>query len=116
VRFLDLEPRFIRSMSSDGTLRMVDRIDDAQGVVFLCPKCFEKNRGPEGTHRIVCWSRSRGVPDHVPPGPGRWRLDGHNLGDLSLNADDPSPDRSVKLSGGCGWHGFITHGVVTSRP
>lgn len=87
----------------------VDTIDQAQGVEFLCPKCFAANNGPIGTHAVICWSRSRGVPDSADPGPGRWRLVGTGFHDLSL-MEEPGKSRSVQLIGGCAWHGFVTNG------
>lgn len=93
----------------------VDSIDEAQGVIFLCPKCYSDNEGSVGTHAVICWSRSRGVPEHAVPGPGRWKLVGTSLGDLTLDGDAPGGGgaRSVLLSGpGCGWHGFVTNGDV----
>jgi hypothetical protein len=136
VKLSDLEPQFIRYVLNkdvpvevavdpanypEGGTKMVsrdqvchartDKIDEAQGIRFLCPKCFEANGGPVGTHVVICWSRSRGVPDSAEPGPGRWTLDGTGLADLTLNGDGSS--RSVLLLGGCGWHGFITNGEVT---
>lgn len=91
----------------------VDTLAEAQGIHFLCPKCFEKNGGTVGTHGVCCWSRSRGVPDDVDPGPGRWVLDGTGIDDLTLNAE-ASQTRSVQLEGGCAWHGYITNGEVTN--
>lgn len=127
----DLNPKFLRygTRREMGTFRQpdgsdvtrmhdqvylthVDRIEDAQGVQFLCPKCFVANGGAVGTHRVICWSRSRGVPDDANPAPGRWKLDGTGLHDLTLNGDPGS--RSVKLTGdGCQWHGYITNGEAT---
>lgn len=92
----------------------VATIAEAQGVEFLCPKCFEKNGGPVGTHVVVCWSRSRGTPDAASPGPGRWKISGTGFDDLTLDADPPSSARSVDLKGGCRWHGFVTNGQVTN--
>lgn len=92
-------------------LPYVDRIEDAQGVAFLCPKCFKANGGATGTHSVICWSRSRGIPDDAKPGPGRWLLVGSGLVDLTLNGDGGS--RSVAVIGGCAWHGFVTNGEVT---
>lgn len=88
----------------------VETIAEAQGVRFLCPKCFAANGGSVGTHGVLCWSRSRGVPDDARPGPGRWKLDGTSFEDLTLNADPPSWARSVALAGGCAWHGHVTNG------
>jgi hypothetical protein len=88
-------------------LPFVERIEDAQGITFLCPKCFSENGGAARTHSVICWWRDRGVPDDAHPGPGRWTVSGAGFADLSL-----SP--SVHLTGpGCGWHGFVTNGDAT---
>jgi len=90
----------------------VDRIEDAQGIRFLCPVCFAANGGAAGTHGIICWSSSRGVPDDAKPGPGRWTLLGTGYNDLTLG-EEPGKSRSVALLGdGCKWHGFVTNGEV----
>ena len=93
-------------------MNYVQSIDQAQGVSFLCPKCFIANGSRVGTHAVICWSRSRGVPDDASPGPGRWKLDGTGLHDLTLNGETGGA-RSVQLNGGCKWHGFITNGEAT---
>jgi hypothetical protein len=93
-------------------MRYVNSIEDAQGIKFLCPKCFAENKGPIGTHVVICWSRSRGVPEHAEPKPGRWSLVGTGYNDLTLNGDPPGNARSVLLTDGCRWHGFITNGSV----
>lgn len=113
MRFLDLEPYFIR-WEDERVYRCVETLAEAQGVSFLCPKCFAENGGPRGTHQILCWSRSRGTPEAAQPGPGRWALVGTGLADLTLNADPPGTARSVQLTGGCSWHGFITNGEATT--
>lgn len=108
-----LDARFVRySESAEGvvTITHVPTIAAAQGIRFLCPKCFEQNSGPVGTHQVICWSRSRGVPDEARPQPGRWALEGSGLDDLTLNADPPGTARSIQLHGGCEWHGFVTNG------
>lgn len=113
MKLADLEPQFLRyNRRDDGTefFDFVDAIGEAQGVEFLCPVCFQKNGGAVGTHAVICWSRSRGVPDDATPGPGRWRLDGTGYADLSLNEDPGS--RSVALKGGCSAHFFITNGEI----
>lgn len=107
----ELEPEWIR-LSEGGGFRRVDTIAEAQGVMFKCPKCFAANKGPAGTHMVICWSRSRGVPESASPGPGRWRLEGTCFHDLTLAADPPNKKRSVKLTGGCGWHDHVTCGEI----
>jgi hypothetical protein len=116
MKLTDLEPEFLTWYVEDGRIYHghVRTIGEAQGVMFLCPKCFAANNGPVGTHRVICWSRSRGVPDDANPQPGRWALDGTGLDDLTLNGDPPGQARSVQLLGGCNWHGHITNGEVTN--
>ena len=110
MKLTELQPRFIQY--SPGVYKHVDTIDEAQGVWFLCPKCFAANNGPVGTHAVICWSRSAGVPDEAVPGPGRWTLVGTGYNDLTLNGDPPGNARSVLLYSGCGWHGHITEGIA----
>jgi hypothetical protein len=100
---------FIRRSIEDGheTYRVVDRIEDADGVLFCCPKCFKTNGGPVGTHAVLCW-RPR-VPADVDPKPGRWEFEGTSLDDLTLVAGSSS----VLLTGpGCGAHFHIRSGVI----
>ncbi len=86
----------------------VDDAASAQGIIFLCPKCFAANGGPVGTHGVLCWFKDRGVPDEAVPGPARWIATGVGYADLTL-----AP--SILLTGaGCAWHGFVTNGEVTS--
>lgn len=110
TKLTDLKAEFLALTEKPGSFRMVPRIEDAQGVWFACPKCYAANGGLKGTHMVICWSRSRGVPDDVEPKPGRWSLHGTGLDDLTLNGDPPGGARSVLLTSGCGWHGFVTSG------
>lgn len=112
---IELEATFLRveKREAGGVYHVrVEAIERAQGVMFLCPKCFAKNGGKVGTHAVICWSSSRGVPPEVSPGPGRWMLVGTGLDDLTLDGDD-GKSRSVQLSGGCEWHGFVTCGEAS---
>jgi len=116
VRLTELEPQFLsREVGPGGVVwHHKTSIDEAQGVMFLCPKCWTANSGPVGTHRVICWSRSRGIPDDASPGPGRWALVGTSYENLTLNADPPNNARSVLLTSGCAWHGYVTDGEVTT--
>lgn len=110
TKLRDLDAKLLR-YDGNGVSRKVESLEDAQGVRFGCPKCFAANGGTMvGTHQVICWSRSRGITEDVEPGPGRWKIDGTSLDDLTLNADPPSSQRSVQLNGGCSWHGFVTNG------
>lgn len=87
---------------------IVETLAEADGVMFLCPKCFADNAGPVGTHTVICWFVGK-VPDDVDPKPGRWTPTGTGLADLTFV---PSAGRShsVLLTGGCRWHGFVANG------
>ena len=105
-----LVPVLIRINNTGGHVA-VESMKDAQGIRFLCPKCYYENGGPMGTHQVICWFHGRGVPDDAPPGPGRWVAKGAGIDDLTLDAP-PGKTRSVRLLGGCRWHGFVTGGSV----
>jgi len=106
MRLTELQPEFLRRNGLK-RFRRVKTIAEAEGVWFLCPKCFRTNAGEVGTHRVLCWSPI--VPLTVDPGPGRWELRGTSLEDLTLVAGSSS----ILLTGGCQWHGFIRNGEVT---
>jgi hypothetical protein len=104
MQLAKLEGQFVAHGPNDG-YRDVDRFEDATGVMFLCPACFEKNGGPEGTHYVLVWFRDRGVPASQMPGPGRWGAKGTSLEDLTL-----TPSIDLSHGSGCKWHGFVTDG------
>lgn len=105
----DLEGEFVRRDPARNSFWAVSSIEDADGVWFLCPKCFAANGGAVGTHRVICW-RPR-VPAGVIPGPGRWELVGTSLDDLELVAGSSS----ILLPGepgGCGAHFWVRGGAI----
>jgi hypothetical protein len=108
-----LEGQFLRREVTDGHIRQipVDTLAEAQGVRFLCPKCFRDNGGNVGTHQVICWSAERGTPADATPGPGRWKMEGTGLEDLTLSGEN-GKSSSVWLTGGCGYHGFIKNGLA----
>lgn len=109
MRLIELNPRFVVYRREGRTTYHdhVETISEADGILFLCPRCFLKNGGPVGTHSVICWSPK--VPASARPGPGRWNLTGTGFDDLSLVAGSSS----VLLTSGCRWHGFVTNGEVT---
>lgn len=114
IAFVKLEPQWLKfEKRKEGTFLLNSKKEEANGIRFLCPKCFQKNNGPIGAHQIICWSRSLGAPDEARPGPGRWTFEGDDFSDLTLNGDPKGKARSIQISGGCGWHGFITNGIAT---
>jgi hypothetical protein len=80
----------------------------ADGLIFLCPKCFAEHGGPVGTHVVICWFTGR-VPDDLDPRPGRWNPQGTGLDDLTFVGPGAV---SVLLTSGCGWHGLVQNGAA----
>lgn len=104
MRLVDLDPEFL-ARDDDRHFHYVDDIGDADGVWFLCPKCFAGS-GRAGTHSVLCWAPN--VPQTTGPQPGRWELTGTGLEDLTLVAGSSS----VQLIGDCQAHFFIRNGEV----
>ena len=125
MRLSELEPQFLRReerieewtrRKEDGTNEQVTgpreyqvfvELQDADGISFLCPKCFEQNKGSIGTHSVLCWTPK--VPPNVDPKPGRWNLVGTSYEDLSLVAGSSS----VLLTSGCMAHFVVQNGNVS---
>lgn len=94
-----------------------DAIERQQGVWFLCPKCYADNGNSAiGTHHVLCWFLNPRVgppvSDEEDPKPGRWTREGETIETLTLGPGKNGA-RSVLLTGGCGWHGFVTNGDAT---
>ena len=108
LQLTELEPQFLKRIS-DKRFREVKTLAKADGIMFVCPLCFENNgKNRVGVHSVICWNLS--VPQTTEPTPGRWNLLGTGYDDLTLQ----NGSSSILLTGdGCGWHGFIQNGVVT---
>lgn len=109
MKLRDLEPHFL-TIESERVDKYTDDISKADGIIFLCPKCFAANGGSVGTHSIICWFTGRNIPPEKSPGPGRWNAQGTGYDDLTFVGPGAV---SVLLTGGCGWHGFIRNGEAT---
>lgn len=107
VKLLDLDPKFLKRLDDTTFQHEGVSFADADGIRFLCPKCWVANKGPVGTHIVICWGPH--VPKTTPPVPGRWMLVGTGYEDLSLVAGSSS----IQLTSGCMWHGFIKDGEAT---
>ena len=85
--------------------RHVDSLGAAHGISFLCPKSFEANHGPVGTHRCQVFFSGSPVPAHLGKNKSgqlvRWNVSGTGLDDLSLT---PSIQEEDDI---CRWHGFV---------
>jgi len=117
MRLIDLEPQFMRYVSTDHEyLHYVDTLAEAQGVKFLCPSCFVRNKGAIGTHGIEVSFTGRGVQDHQGSHnregkPSRWNASGSSYADLTLT---PSVLIDEAKPACDGWHGHITNGEITA--
>lgn len=109
MRLRDLDAKFLFFYKADNHQyhRYVDTLAEANGIMFLCPKCYTDNGGPVGTHRIICWFANHGIPDDAVPGPGRWNVQCTCIDDLSFVGPGAN---SVKLTVGCMWHAYVTNG------
>lgn len=117
----ELDAHFIKRVRARRqTWRPVQTLKNADGVSFLCPVCFEKNRGSHGTHLIICWFRDRDVPSDWSPGPGRWAVSAQSasLDDLTFVYGTPVQAKSVGVGvQNSHAHFFVEGGMVvnTSR-
>ena len=103
-----LEPCFIVLDREAKTFQSVDVNDNADGVLFLCPKCYLE--AGSGVHSVICWVPS--VSDEIFPGPGRWDLHGQ-ADNLTLTGGNGASS-SVQLTGegGCQAHFFVKNGMI----
>lgn len=108
----DLQASFIKRYSNQAGhgFKTVPKLAEADGVMFLCPKCFaEDPPGPVGTHAVICWFAGK-VPDDVDPKPGRWTPSGTGLSDLTFVPGEPTRAVSVQINGGCEAHFNVVGG------
>ena len=108
MRLIELEPQFVKLLPTNAH-RHVATLAEADGIYFLCPKCFEKIGSNVGCHQMLCWFRNK-VPDSLRPGPGRWTPCGTGYNDLSFVAGEPPQLFSVQ-AGECG-HYHLENGEI----
>lgn len=88
----------------------VKTLAEAHGLFFLCPRCFQANGGPVGTHGVLVTFEGRGAPagsgSRNSKGDIRWRVSGSCFEDLTVE-----PSILIK-GGGCDAHFFIRNGVI----
>jgi len=105
VKLTALDPALYR-VSAPGCYTPVTDLAEAQGVMFLCPRCFAVKGSVAGVHSVMVWFRGRDVPPDETPA-ARWVVSGYDLNDLTLKP-------SIHIQTGCKWHGFVIAGDVTS--
>lgn len=110
MKLTELQAYFGRLTDDKGSSETVEDIALADGIWFLCPKCYIANGNSDvGTHWVLCWAPH--VPQTIDPKPGRWNLRGTGIADLSLVAGSSS----VQLTGGgCMAHFFVQNGEINS--
>lgn len=119
MKLIELKPQFLRHefLFTDGinfnVQRRVKTIQQAQGISFLCPACLQRKGGHASTHRVICWSGSAGVSNHISLGLGRWRMTGTGFNDLTLISERDKVQ--TILATGCFKHGYVTNGDVHWR-
>lgn len=119
MKLRDLEARLLRvahepseRLGTHFTFLPCERVEQAQGVDFLCPACFAKNGGSIGTHHVRVWFDGCGVDPAFRPEP-RWRASGTTLDDLSVEpsiAINTSLPPQVDERFVCRWHGWVKNG------
>lgn len=107
MKLTDLEPEFYR-IDDESTYHAVKTVAEADGIMFDCPKCFQTNGGPVGTHKVMCWRPH--VPQTMRPAPGRWEMQGTGFDDLTLVAGSSSV--FLTGEGGCKAHFFVRGGNI----
>lgn len=106
MRLIELNPQFLKA-ENESLYHCVDGINEADGIMFLCPKCFQVNDGSRGTHSVLCWQPH--IPQTYTPKPGRWNFLGTGYNDLTLQ----NSSSSILLQGeGCQAHFWITNGEI----
>jgi hypothetical protein len=89
-------------------LQTVDSLTEADGLFYLCPKCFAANGGPIGTHSVLNWFVGH-VADDVDPKPGRWVPSGSGIDIITFIGPAAA---SVLLTSGCKAHYFVRNGAI----
>ena len=115
MRLTVLQAQFI-GLPTPTTHPLVETLAEAGGIMFLCPLCYIKHGGAEGTHRVLVWFEGRGVPRGAVPLP-RWRVSGTGMEDLSLSPSiqllAPEMPGVPRDQVECRWHGFVRGGDAT---
>lgn len=107
MKLSDLSPEWLRFEGGGGSFRRWHERQGANGILFVCPLCFQNNNHQRpGVHSVICWEPE--VPQSVDPKPGRWIMLGTDFNDLTLQAGSSS----ILLLGGCNAHFFIRAGQI----
>jgi hypothetical protein len=114
MKLAELEPRLL-NINEPGLYGTAESLAEAQGIMFLCPKCFAARGGNVGTHSILCWFTGRGVPDDLAPKPGRWVPSGIGIDDLTF-IGPAAASVLLQSPAGCRAHFKICNGEIVNCP
>lgn len=109
MKLCELEPvlyKYGGPNASGHTLTPVASVDEADAIMFLCPKCFTANGGAVGTHSVLVSFAGRNMPEDADRNPC-WTLSGQSVDNLTLTP-------SILFHDGCKWHGFVTTGAIVT--
>lgn len=112
MRLIELKPKWLKYKPEGDSkfFAYVDSLQEADGILFICPKCFiDNNMDFTGVHSVICWFEDK-VPDELDPKPGRWNPVGNSYDDLTFVPGKKT--QSIQLLGGCNWHGYMINGDV----
>lgn len=93
-----------------------DSLQEADGIMFLCPACFARNARVVGTHSVLVSFADRLVPDDAGSKnsagvPSRWTISPGSTG-----LDDLVLTPSILIGTDCNWHGFVgSSGIPPGR-
>ena len=111
ISLATLDPQFLILADSEAkTFRRVPTNDNADGIIFLCPKCYLEEGSPVGVHSVICWIPS--IKKEIFPGPGRWVMSGQKENLTLTGAKGKSSSVKLTGKGGCKAHFFVTDGTV----
>ena len=108
MKLTDLDPHWVKC-TGDGHSQIIEDMAAADGIVFLCPRCYEDNGGRVGTHIIFCWFQGKVPLSLLYCGPGRWNPSGTGYADLTFVGPGLT---SVLIQGGCNAHFHIVNGEI----
>jgi len=105
MKLIELNPQWKKVDGSDerGGFIMADGFDDAECILILCPLCFQKNKGAEGTHSVFIPNPK--MKRDFLGGHARWEMTGNDFNNLTVNP-------SVLLKGTCDAHFWIKNGEI----
>lgn len=105
-----LKGRLLRFYNDNLNFEEVKTLAEADGVQFICPKCFKEDPDAEYPHEVTLWFSSIGKLSEKIQGHPGWNKSGSSLEDLTFV---PPGAVSVLIKARCCWHGFVKNGTAS---